>query len=189
MDERHLLLLGVLMAESQHGYRINEFIENNLGRVSKMRRATAYSLLERLEEQGLVRMELDTSGSYPPRKVYSITPVGKAKFMDLLQSLLARVEPTSTAVDIALMFIDYLPIEKTVAVLKDRTQALKSLIDELRATPSHNATAPGVDYAIERKIAILQAERSWLEQTVNQITKKSRKTGAGKWGNGKGNDA
>lgn len=189
MDERHLLLLGVLMAESQHGYRINEFIETNLGRISRMRRATAYALLERLEEQGLVRMEFDTAGSYPPRKVYSITPAGKAKFIDLLQSLLVRVEPTSSAADIALMFIDYLPVEKTVAVLKERAQALQSQIEELRATPSHNTTAPGVDYAIERKLAILQAERSWLEQTINQIAKMTRTYGAGQWTDGKGNDA
>lgn len=189
MDERYLLLLGVLMGESQHGYRINEFIETNLGRVTKMRRATAYSLLERLEKQGLVRMELDTAGSYPPRKVYSITPVGKAKFIELLQSLMVRVEPTSTAADIALMFIDYLPVEKTVAVLKARVKALQSQIEELRATPSHNTTAPGVDYAIERKLAILEAERSWLEETLKQITKGTRTNGTGLWVDGKENDA
>lgn len=189
MDERHLLLLGVLMAESQHGYRINEFIENNLGRVSRMRRATAYALLERLEAQGLVRMELESADSYPPRKVYSITPAGKATFIDLLQSLLVRVEPTSSAADIALMFIDYLPPEKTVAALRDRAKALQSQIKALRATPSHDATAPGVDYAIERKLVMLEAERSWLEQTLDQITKGTRTKGAGNWVDGKENDA
>ena len=34
MDERHLLLLGLLLNQSQHGYSINEFIEKNLGHVS-----------------------------------------------------------------------------------------------------------------------------------------------------------
>src|SRR5690606_35505164 len=89
MDERHLLLLGVLMAQSQHAYRINDFIETNLGRVSNMKRATAYALLERLEKRGLVRMEVQTVGNHPPRKVYSITEAGKQAFLDLLQALLA----------------------------------------------------------------------------------------------------
>ena len=30
MDERALLLLGILRGQSQHGYQINEFIERNL---------------------------------------------------------------------------------------------------------------------------------------------------------------
>ena len=77
MDERNLLLLGLLMAQSRHGYSINEFIERNLGRVSGMKRATAYSLLEKLERRGFVRMDVETAGSYPPRKVYSITPAGR----------------------------------------------------------------------------------------------------------------
>ena len=94
MDERHLLLLGLLMAQSQHGYSINEFIEKNLGRVSGMKRATAYALLERLERKGLVRMETETVGNYPPRKVYSITPAGREAFFDLLQELLVETDRT-----------------------------------------------------------------------------------------------
>lgn len=169
MDERHLLLLGILMAQSQHAYRINEFIETNLGRVSGMRRATAYALLERLEKRDLVHMDVQTVGNHPPRKVYSITPAGKEKFFDLLQTLLVRVEDTSSAADIALMFVDYLPAEKTVELLSKRWDELRSQIEQLRATPSHT-TAPGVDYAVQRKIAILQAEQSWLEQTLDTLT-------------------
>ncbi|HYB01600.1 MAG TPA: hypothetical protein VED37_15385 [Ktedonobacteraceae bacterium] len=44
MDERMLLLLGLLKAQSQHGYQINEFIEHNLKRMIDMKRSTAYSL-------------------------------------------------------------------------------------------------------------------------------------------------
>jgi DNA-binding PadR family transcriptional regulator len=48
MDERALLLLGVLRVQSQHGYQINEFIERTLGRVTDMKKPTAYAILERL---------------------------------------------------------------------------------------------------------------------------------------------
>ncbi len=37
-DERALLLLGVLMTQSQHGYQINDFIENALCRVADMKK-------------------------------------------------------------------------------------------------------------------------------------------------------
>ena len=52
-----VLLLGLLTTQSQHGYQINEFIEHNLGRVSLMKKATAYALLTRMEAAGLVQAE------------------------------------------------------------------------------------------------------------------------------------
>lgn len=171
LDERHLLLLGILLAQSQHGYQINEFIEANLGRVSRMRRATAYSLLERLKDQGLVTMRLEAPGNHPPRKVYTITPAGREKFLELLRALLVRVDATPSAADIAMMFIDYIPVEKTVSLLGERLNGLRSQIEHLRSTPSHT-TVPGVDYAIQRKIAILQAEQSWLEEILQALTAK-----------------
>src|SRR5690625_1391587 len=100
LDERHLLLLGLLMAQSQHGYSINEFIEKNLGRVSGMKRATAYALLDRLESQGFVEMTTETIGNYPPRKVYSITPDGRDAFLELLQNLLVHTTDSTEAADI-----------------------------------------------------------------------------------------
>lgn len=97
MDERHLLLLGLLMAQRQHGYSINEFIERNLGRVSGMKRATAYALLEKLERDGLVSMEtVETVGNYPPRKVYAITEAGRETFFAPMQQLLVDPEPSSS---------------------------------------------------------------------------------------------
>lgn len=168
MDERHLLLLGVLMAQSQHAYRINEFIETNLGRVSNMKRATAYALLERLEKRGLVSMDVQAIGRHPPRKVYSITEAGKSAFLDLLQKVLLRVEETSSAADIAFMFIDYLPADEAIALLEKRAEELQRQIVRFRSTP-HHTSAPGVDYAVQRRIKILQAERSWLDEALHAL--------------------
>src|SRR5690606_12464627 len=121
-----LLLLGLLMAQRQHGYSINEFIERNLGRVSGMKRATAYALLEKLERDGLARMEtVETVGNYPPRKVYAITDAGREAFFALLQQLLVDTEQGSSAAEIALMFVDWLERERVVELLKERAQRLR----------------------------------------------------------------
>lgn len=156
------------MAQSQHAYRINEFIETNLGQVSNMKRATAYALLERLEKRGLVRMDVQIVGNHPPRKVYSITETGRETFIDLLQKLLLRVEETSSAVDIALMFIDYLPAEETIELLQKRADEVVRMIRRLKATPVHTS-APGVDYAVQRRTKILQAEQRWLRETLSTL--------------------
>lgn len=168
MDERHLLLLGLLMSQSQHGYSINEFIEKNLGRVSGMKRATAYALLDRLEKKGLARMDVESQGNYPPRKVYSITPAGRQVFFTLLQHLLLVTDEGSSAAEIALMFTDWLDRAELQHYLQKRAAELKTRIDELRATPTHEH-APGVDLAVERKIALLQAEVEWIRNLIPRL--------------------
>lgn len=168
LDERHLLLLGLLMAQSQHGYSINEFIERNLGRVSGMKRATAYALLERLERKGLVRMDIETVGNYPPRKVYSITPAGRASFFQLVKELLVKADEHSSAADIALMFVDWLDGDQAVELLRERIRRLRETAARLSATPSHK-DAPGVDLALERKLTLLRAEQEWLEGLIARL--------------------
>lgn len=168
MDERNLLLLGLLMAQSRHGYSINEFIERNLGRVSGMKRATAYSLLEKLERRGFVRMDVETAGSYPPRKVYSITPAGREAFFNLLQELIVETDARASAADIALMFLDWLERDRVVSLLRQRASKLQALADQLCATPRHK-DAPAVDYAVQRKLALLQAEKEWIFDLISRL--------------------
>lgn len=177
MDERHLLLLGLLMAQSQHGYSINEFIETNLGRVSGMKRATAYTILERLNRQGLVQMDTETVGNYPPRKVYSITPKGRDTFLDLLQNLLTRTDERTEAADIALMFIDYLERDQVLALMRKRLKNLKNHLVQLQATPSHK-DAPGVDLAIRRKYALMMAEHEWTRRLISDLEGSATKDGS-----------
>ena len=168
VDERHLLLLGLLMAQSQHGYSINEFIEKNLGRVSGMKRATAYALLEKLEHQGFVRMDTETVGNYPPRKVYSITPAGREAFFSLLEELLVDTDNGGSAAEIALMFVDWLDRERVVALLRERIERLDGAAAQLRAMPSHKDSS-GVDYAVQRRIILLEAEADWLKQLIRRL--------------------
>ncbi len=168
VDERHLLLLGLLMAQSQHGYSINEFIEKNLGRVSGMKRATAYALLEKLEHRGFVRMDTETVGNYPPRKVYSITPAGREAFFSLLEELLVDTDNGGSAAEIALMFVDWLDRERVVALLRERIERLEGAAAQLRAMPSHKDSS-GVDYAVQRRIILLEAEADWLKQLIRQL--------------------
>lgn len=126
------------MAQSQHGYSINEFIEKNLGRVSGMKRATAYSLLEKLERNGLVQMDTETVGNHPPRRVYSIMTAGREAFFDLLQELLVDTDERSSAADIAMMFLDWLERDRVTAFLRERAGLARSIL------PFPHRRTPGV---------------------------------------------
>lgn len=165
MDERALLLLGILRAQSQHGYQINEFIERNLSRVTDMKKPTAYAILDRLGRDGYVRMHTEQEGNRPPRKVYSITPKGEQAFEELLRKTLARSDRFSVPGDIGLMFLAHLPRAETIALLEQRMADLAEQRASYERAPRHDYDL-GARLVIERILLHMEVERKWLEDAI-----------------------
>lgn len=165
MDERALLLLGMLKVQSQHGYQINEFIERTLGRVTDMKKPTAYAILDRLSQGGYIAVHSEQEGGRPPRKVYAITPEGERLFFELLRASLAEPHREPAAGGIALMFLDDLPERERVELVRERLAKLDTLVSAYGQAPKHGHGL-GVDLAIEQQLYLLRAEREWLAETL-----------------------
>lgn len=168
MDNRSLILLGLLMAQSQHGYQINEFIERNLSTITDMKKPTAYATLDKLSKQGYIEVKTEQEGNRPPRKVYSINENGRKYFFELLINNLSSADLINYQGDIGLMFIDHIPLNQALSALENRLQESKKTVTILKQTPSHGAGI-GVDLAIQHKIIMLEAENSFLEKTVAHL--------------------
>ena len=168
MDERELLLLGMLMVQSQHGYQINEFIERNLGHIIDMKKPTAYALLERLCQAGYVKVHSEQEGKRPPRKVYQITSAGSLVFLNLLRENLAQAEHMTFAGDVGLMFLDHLPREEVIALLRQRLDTVKEQLTAHESAPRHEYNL-GVDLALEHALLLERAERDWLASVIGRL--------------------
>lgn len=168
MEDRSLILLGLLMSQSQHGYQINEFIEKNLSTVTDMKKATAYASLDKLNRNGYIDIQLEQEGNRPTRKVYSINDKGRQYFFKLLLDNLSSADNVNYPGDIGLMFIDLLPLEKTITALQDRLNKSKELIERFSQTPVH-VKRTGVNFAIEHKITMAEAEIKFLEKTIHHL--------------------
>jgi DNA-binding PadR family transcriptional regulator len=160
--------LGLLTSQSQHGYQINEFIEHNLGRVSLMRKATAYALLARMETAGLVEAEAAREGNRPARRVYSITPAGAALMREMVIEILRRPAEGLPPGDIALMYIASLEPDAAVEALGERIAGMNDELAELEATPTH-PNVIGVDLAIDRRMMLLRADRDWFMHLSDRL--------------------
>lgn len=169
MEQRSLILLGLLMSQSQHGYQINEFIEKNLSTVTDMKKPTAYATLDKLSKNGYIDIQYEQEGNRPTRKVYSINERGQQYFYELLLDNLSSAESVNYQGDIGLMFIDFLPLEKTIPALKERLEKNKKLIDLFKQTPSHSIRI-GVNLAVEHKISMLETETNFLEKTIDTLS-------------------
>ena len=170
MDERTLLLLGMLRIQSQHGYQLNEFIEHNLARVTDMKKPTAYALLDRLEQSGAISARLEQEGNRPPRKVYAITAQGEQLFRRLLRETLASAEPYVIAGDIGVMFLDALPLDEALALLEQRLASVREQVAALERIPAHKM-GMGVDLAIEHQAVLLRADEAWLSSLIERLAR------------------
>lgn len=168
MDNRSLVLLGLLMGQSQHGYQINEFIENNLFMVTDMKKPTAYATLDKLSKQGCIDVKMEQEGNRPPRKVYTINTKGSEYFHTLLYENLSSAEMFQYKGDIGLMFMDYLPAEKRMDALQTRLAHTKKIIKTLKHTPSHREMT-SVDLAIRHKLKMLETEAEFLYEILSEM--------------------
>lgn len=168
MDERALLLLGILRGQSQHGYQINEFIERNLSRVTDMKKPTAYAILDRLCRDGYVEMRTEQEGNRPPRKVYSITAKGEQAFEDLLRQTLAHADRFAAPGDIGLMFVTDLPRAEAISLLEKRLSDLSEQQASYNRAPRHDYDL-GARLAIERIMAHMETERIWLTDAIAML--------------------
>lgn len=73
-------LLGFLASGPAHGYDLHQRLVNELGQVWHASQSQTYSILARLEGQGLVRGTLVPQARLPARRLLELTPAGRAQF-------------------------------------------------------------------------------------------------------------
>jgi PadR family transcriptional regulator, regulatory protein PadR len=78
-----LAVMGVLFHERHYGYSLVRVLTET-GSMS-IKEGTIYPILARLDRDGLVRSEWVESDQGPPRKYYTLTPLGRQVFHELSQ--------------------------------------------------------------------------------------------------------
>lgn len=174
--ERELLVLGLLMSQSQHGYQINEFIDRNLGQVSNMRKSTAYSILKRLEKGGLVESSNAQEGNRPVKQVYTITKQGEERFVTLLRKSLTKTDDTVPTGNIGIMFLDHLSLDEVIDCLSQRLEKVEETLTAYSKMGSHGPEfGLGIDLALQRQAKLVAADRDWLLETIAFLKKEGAK--------------
>jgi len=166
MDKK-LLLLGLLRNGSMHGYQLNEFIESTLATCVRIKRPTAYYVLNKMKADGWVYETEQQTGNRPPRHVYGITPAGESAFQELLRQNLAGYEAVQFSGDVGLAFLDELPAAEGLALLQRRRDALQAHREATQSIPVH----PGsLQLTIEHQMRHLTAELAWLDEVMAQLS-------------------
>ena len=168
MDERDLLLLGLLQRQEMHGYELNHFLEHRLDSLFALNRSTAYYLLDRLAQRGLVDAELERHGRRPERRVFRLTEEGRAAFLSALQNHLAGYSPGGYPDEVGLLFLDMLPGEEQRSLLQDKLKAVgeqRQRALERRITHSESPAR----WMLSHRLAQLETEERWLSDLIAEL--------------------
>ena len=92
-----LLILKVLAIEPQHGWAIAQRIRDLSGQVLLVQQGSLYPALHKLETQGFIKAEWDTSEANRRAKYYELTRAGRKRLTRELESW-ARLSAAVTLV-------------------------------------------------------------------------------------------
>ncbi len=138
-----------------------------------MKKSTAYTILDRLGEAGLVSMVVDQEGNRPPRKVYSITEEGERQFRQLLKDNLEMLDLKHFEEDVGILLMDELPIAEAMAALREKLRRIELEVNKYEKVP-HHEVRPGVDMAIDHHLSLLKAERDWVLRLMGNLRTKTQ---------------
>ncbi|GAA5057454.1 DNA-binding PadR family transcriptional regulator [Thermocatellispora tengchongensis] len=127
MSAIRLLVLGAIRQRGRaHGYQVRSDLEAwGAHEWSTAKPGSIYHALRQMAKQGLLRAhDIEPSPAGPPRVEYELTGEGDAEFLRLLRTALSRHDQKIDELTAAVGFLDSLPREEAIALLKERVTAL-----------------------------------------------------------------
>lgn len=154
-----LLVLWLLNERALHGYQIKKALtDEGMAFWFRLEDASIYSVLRTLARKGYATEERDES-SARHRTVYRITPAGREYYRSLLADALALPASTVGPIDVALSARGDLDPTQVTEALGRRTKRLH----ELEAHMEESRRAAPSAAMVERNLALIRAERAWLD--------------------------
>lgn len=170
MEEANvLLLLGLLHRQSMHGYELHEFLENRLQFVSNLKKSTAYRILDRLYNEGLVERAVEREGRRPERLVYHLTHSGRKRFEQLLREELARADQMTYSSNVAVLFCDHVPPAERTELLARRRATVEAQHAKVAAACAAHSPGTPPRWVLEHDLAHLEAELAWLDRAIGSV--------------------
>jgi DNA-binding PadR family transcriptional regulator len=162
------VLLGLLDRGPAHGYELKVAHDEWFPAAKPLAFGQVYATLGRLERDGLVEAVEVRQESGPERTVYALTDAGRVA----LREWLATPEPPATYAADDL-------VRKTVTALRlgvehdhvlERQQAAHMELMRRLTAERRDAAEPGARIALSHRIAHLDADLRWLEETRERMS-------------------
>jgi len=126
------ILLGSLFNRSMTGYELKKYFSISFAYFSGLSYGSIYPALKKLEENGLITMQLEIQESAPNRKVYTITAAGREAFLKELKSPFS-IEKHKFSLLIRMFFFAQLSKEERLGAVQNYLDSIRSELNLLEA--------------------------------------------------------
>jgi DNA-binding PadR family transcriptional regulator len=156
------ICLGILTRGDATGYEIKKlFEEGGYQHFVEASFGSIYPALNRLTEQGNVSVREEAQEKRPDRKVYSITPAGRATFLAALMGRLPEDRHRSPFA-FAMLFCRLIPAARVSAMLDDYVRRNRVLLEQIRRQDIERLL-PGERFVMGLGQAIVAATLEFIE--------------------------
>ncbi|MCE5274384.1 MAG: PadR family transcriptional regulator [Deltaproteobacteria bacterium] len=155
------VVLGVLMTGAMHGYEINRFMSETLEGIWHISTSQLYALIHKLEEKAMVKGRISSRENLLPKKVLTLTPEGKRKFLDWVMSPTLHVRDLRMEFLTKLFFIRDLKLQGGDRLVDAQMDLLKDLREKVE-------NAWSLEKDVYRKV-VLGFKRSQIEVCVSWL--------------------
>ena len=170
-------LLGLLSYESMTGYELDKEFKGSLGYFWQAKGSQIYRELDAMEQNGWLVSERIIQDEKPNKRVYSITPEGKAEFMSWLASFEEDVKDSmsmKSAFLMRLFFAAELDRHHALKLLRSYREVCVARIKEIEKAVEivTQLEAEFPEQAIYWKLTVMQGEMvcrarlEWVEKSI-----------------------
>lgn len=182
MSAIRVLTLGVLSGEPMHGYQVRQALETwHAEQWANIAYGSIYSALGKMAEEGLVEVVGEAPGTAPRssgtarragRITYAITEAGRGEFLRLLREYWWGEKPIIDPFQVAITFMDRLPLEEVLAALRQRAARSRAFLDGWAAAwpvvrPRDLPRFMEENHRLD--IAHVETETHWIESVIAKI--------------------
>lgn len=167
MTNAELAVLSLIAEAPRHGYEIEQVIEaRGMREWTEVGFSSIYYLLAKLEKKGYIRSRSGgTVGKGAPRKVYTITTRGEARFREAVLEALSTPARDATCFQLGLANITHVPKHLALEALGEHVEALRSQRAHIRNRWEEQAPLPPhVDGMFDLSLKMIDMQLDWIRK-------------------------
>lgn len=167
-------ILGLLETNPMHGYEMFQHFQNDvLGQIVHIEMSQLYAFLKKLERLAFIEPSLEQQGVRPPRRIYQLTPSGRAAFQQWLTLPVERPRDIRIFFLIKLYFVQQLYPELLARVIDQEidtcTHFLSTLVAQRCETSDIKDRAAFNQVILSSRIYQTQAVLDWLHKLQTEF--------------------
>lgn len=162
------LALGLLMDGPGHGYQLDQKLEDDFRMIWRAGQTKLYVTLSGLEEDGLLRSEMEPQENRPDRKIYHLTEQGREKFLSWVEKPVRSMRAVRVELIAKLRFFYLLDLPRVENLIQAQQKIFRDMIQEWEKEKKGEKD-PFMAQVYEFRIRQASFINEWLEEYQGEM--------------------